>query len=85
MSPELLIPVCGRGARAFELPLPGEDVKVKCKGLTPNNIVNYSLARAGYSSITPGLLFSINFVFKQNIAAQIKSYGKHTAAPSLHF
>lgn len=43
-------------ARAFELPLPGEDVKVKCEGLTPNNIVNYSLARAGYSSITPGLL-----------------------------
>lgn len=58
-------------APALELRLPGGDVKVKLKGLTPNNIVNYSLARGGHNSITPGLLFSIKFVFKQNITAQI--------------
>lgn len=56
MSLDLLAPVW-ETAPAFELLLPGEDVKVKVKGLTPNNIVNYSLARGGYNSITPDLLF----------------------------
>lgn len=46
-----------------------KDAKVKLKGLTPNNVVNYSLAKGGYNSITPSPLFSIKFVFKQNITA----------------
>lgn len=63
-----------------------KDVKVKFKGLTPHDLAElHSPARGGYEAGTPGHLFSINFVFKQKIIAQIKSCGKHMPATSLHF
>ena len=61
-------------------------MKVKFKGLTPRDLAELrSPARGGYEAGALGLLFSIKFVFKQKIMAQIKSCGKHMPAPSLHF
>ena len=79
-----LVPVCGRQLASSSCCCLEKDVKVKFKGLTSHDLAGLpSLARGRYEAGTPGLLFSIKFVFKEKIMAQIKSITWKTHAKPL--